>query len=194
MRPKTFATLGPAGSNHDLNTRRYIDFHRLEGARIVYIEDFLDALARMKSGEVDFTIQVCAHPAVALTIEHDYREIFLVDSFIGTTKAMGVLTRADVAQPRSLGYMVATRGYFDTSRWSERHEIVSNSAVAQGLLEGRFDSGFTALEVAEQHPGRFRIDQVIGEVDVAWLVYGRKRVNRDLLAWRDAPVREQLAA
>ena len=194
MKPKTFATLGPAGTNHDLNTRRYIEFHGLEGARIVFVEDFMDALARMKSGEVDFTIQVCAHPAVAVTIEHDYKNVFLVDSFIGTTKAMGVLTRADVAQPRSLGYMVATAGYFDVTRWPERHEIVSNSAVALGLLEGRFDSGFTALEVAEQNPGRFRIDQEIGEVDVVWLVYGKQRVNRTMLAWRDAPVREQLIA
>ena len=30
---------------------------------------------------------------------------------------MGVLTRADVAVPRSVGYMVATKGYFDLSRW-----------------------------------------------------------------------------
>ncbi|HVZ42636.1 MAG TPA: hypothetical protein VHA82_02415 [Ramlibacter sp.] len=194
MRPKTFATLGPAGSNHDLNTRRYIEFHGLQDARVVFIEDFFEALARMKSGEVDFMIQVCAHPNVALTIEHDYKDIFLVDSFIGTTKAMGVLTRAEVQTPRSLGYMIATRGYFDVSRWPERHEIVSNSAVAQGLLEGRFDSGFTAIELAQQHPGRFRIDQTIGEVDVVWLVYGKERVNRTMLAWRDAPVRAQLIA
>jgi hypothetical protein len=192
---KTFATLGPAGTNHDLNTRRYIDFHGLQGAKIVYVNHFFDALEMMRAGTVDFTIQVCAHPDVALTIERHHTEIFLVDSFIGTTKAMGVLTRSEVAEPKSLGYMVATRGYFDTARWETRLEQVSNAAVAQGLLEHRYDSGFTALELAEQHPGKFRIDQVIGEVDVVWLVYGKQRLNLDaILAWKDAPIHAELHA
>lgn len=193
MRTKTFATLGPAGTNHDLNTRRYIEFHGLD-ARVEFVTSFFDGLRAMKEGRVDFMIQVCAHPDVALVIEHDYKEVFLVDSFIGTTKAMGVLTRSEIERPQSIGYMVATRGYFDPSAWPTRKEIVSNAAVAQGLLAGDFDSGFTALELAEQNPGRFRIDKVIGEVDVVWLVYGRQRVNSTMLAWRDAPVRAQLVA
>jgi hypothetical protein len=193
MKTKTFATLGPPGSNHDLNAHRYIEFHGLD-AKVEFVSSFFDGLKAMKEGRVDFMIQVCAHPDVALVIEHDYKEVFLVDSFIGTTKAMGVLTRSDVKDPQSVGYMVATRGYFDPSSWPIRKEIVSNSAVAQGLLAGDFDSGFTALEVVEQYPGRFRIDKVIGEVDVVWLVYGKERVNRTMLAWHDAPVRAQLIA
>jgi hypothetical protein len=190
---KIFATLGPAGSNHDLNTRRYLDFHGVREAEIVYVSSFFNAVDRMCEGKVDFTIQVCAHPDVALTIERHYKEIFLVDSFIGTTKAMGVVTRSDVEQPASIGYMIATRGYFDLSRWPTQLPQVSNSAVAEGLLEGRYDSGFTAIELAEQHPDRFRVDQVIGEVDVVWLVYGKRRVNHQgILAWKDAPARAEL--
>ncbi len=95
-----FATLGPAGSNHDLNTRRYIRFHRISSAEIVYINDFLDTVDRMRAGEIDFAIQVCAHPDVAETIERHHAEIYLVDCFIGKTKDMGVLTRADIETPQ----------------------------------------------------------------------------------------------
>ena len=119
MKTKIFATLGPAGSNHDLNTRRYIDFHGLD-AKVEYFASFIEGLKAMKKGRVDFMIQICVHPDVALVIEHDYKEIFLVDSFIGTTKAMGVLARGEIEDPKSLGYMVATRGYFDPSAWPIR--------------------------------------------------------------------------
>jgi uncharacterized UPF0146 family protein len=187
------ATLGPAGSNHDLNTRRYIEFHGIKNASIVYIESFLEAIDRMHRGEIDLTIQVCAHPDVAPTIEHHHADVFLVDCFIGKTKAMGVITRADVDKPKSIGYMVATAGYFRPEEWQDRTLTLSNADTAARILKGEFDSGFTALEVAEQHPGRFRIDKTIGEVDVVWLVYGRQRTNTGkLLAWKESPMAELL--
>jgi hypothetical protein len=193
-RRKTFATLGPAGSNHDVNTRRYIDFHRID-AQVRFVEHFFDALDLMRAGEADFTIQVCAHPDVAATIERHHREIFLVDTFIGPTRAMGVVTRRDVQRPRSLGYMVATAGYFQPEQWEVRMPVISNSAVELGLLAGEYDSGFTALELAHRHPDRFRIDLEIGEVDVAWMVYARQRVRTgDLTAWREAPAAPLLHA
>jgi hypothetical protein len=183
-----FATLGPAGSNHDLNTQRYIAFHGLKDVEIVYIKSFLDAIDQMTAGEIDFMIQVCAHPDVADTIEKRYREVFLVDCFIGKTKAMGVLTRVEVEKPRTLAYMVATAGYFRPEDWPVRVHTLSNPETAALLLNRECDSGFTALEVAEQNPGRFRIDKVIGEVDVVWLVYGKTRTNTGaMLAWDKAP-------
>ncbi|KMM25395.1 hypothetical protein L540_19385, partial [Bordetella pseudohinzii] len=66
------ATLGPAGSNHDLNTRRYIAFHGLNQTEIIYIEDFFAGLELMRTGDVDFMIQVCAHHHVAEVIEKYY--------------------------------------------------------------------------------------------------------------------------
>lgn len=189
------ATLGPPGSNHDLNTRRYIAFHGLHGAEVVFIEDFLAALEMMRRGEVDLMIQVCAHHHVAETIELHHKEVFLVDSFIGRTRPMGLLTRADVEIPRSVGYILPTAGYFEPSRYEVQVHTVSNSDTARRLLAGEFDSGFTALDVAHENPGRFRIDKDIGEVDVVWLVYGKTRINTGpLIAWRDAPVRSLLAS
>jgi hypothetical protein len=189
-----FVTLGPAGTNHDLAVQRYIAFHGLTDATIAFVSSFGDALDAVRRGEADFIVQVCAHPEVANTIEKHHQEIFLVDSFISPTKAMGVLTRRDVETPRSVGLMIATKGYFDTSRWETLVPETSNPVVAQGLLDGKYDSGFTWLELAAQYPDRFRVDQEIGIVDVAWLVYGRHRTRTgDILAWRDAPVRALFA-
>jgi hypothetical protein len=104
------------------------------------------------------------------------------------------VTRKNVEAPQSLGYMIATAGYFDQSRWSTVVTEISNSAVAQGLLAGKYDSGFTTTELVDRYPDRFRIDEYIGEVDVCWLVYGRERVRLgEITAWRDAPVRRLLA-
>jgi hypothetical protein len=187
------ATLGPAGSNHDLNTRRYIDFHGLDGAEVVFIEDFLVGVEMMRRGEVDLMIQVCAHHHVADTIELHHSEVFLIDSFIGRTHPMGLLTRADVESPVSVGYIPPTAGYFDPSRYRTQVHTLSNSDTARRLLAGEFDSGFTSLDVARDHPGPFRIDKEIGEVDVVWLVYGRIRVNTGpMIAWREAPARAVL--
>jgi hypothetical protein len=188
------ATLGPAGSNHEKATRAYLRFHGLTDAELSFFETYSQALEMLRSGKIDFFTQVCAHPEVAITIEKFHREIFLVDSFIGPTRPMGVVTRKNVEAPQSLGYMIATAGYFDQSRWSTVVTEISNSAVAQGLLAGKYDSGFTTTELVDRYPDRFRIDEYIGEVDVCWLVYGRERVRLgEITAWRDAPVRRLLA-
>lgn len=190
-----FATLGPAGSNHEKATRTYLRFHGLTDAELSYFETYSQALDMLRGGEVDFFTQVCAHPEVAITIEKFHRDVFVVDSFIAPTRPMGVVTRRDVGEPKSLGYMIATAGYFDRSRWSTIVTEISNGAVAEGLLAGKYDSGFTTTELVERHPDRFRIDEYIGEVDVCWLVYGRERVRKgEITAWRDAPVRRLLEA
>lgn len=187
-----FATLGPAGTNSHQATRAYCDFHGID-AEIVLIRDFLAALELLRAGEIDHLVQVCAHPDVAHTIERHHREVFLVDSFIAPTKPMGVVTRADIGVPRSLGLMPATAGYFDPGQWAERVHEITNAEVALGLLEGRYDSGFTTLDLLDTHPGRFRLDLEIGEVDVVWLVYGRERLRRGgLTAWRDSPLGRRL--
>jgi hypothetical protein len=148
---------------------------------------------RLHEAQVDLMIQVCAHHHVADTIELHHSEVFLIDSFIGRTHPMGLLTRADVESPVSVGYIPPTAGYFDPSRYRTQVHTLSNSDTARRLLAGEFDSGFTSLDVARDHPGPFRIDKEIGEVDVVWLVYGRIRVNTGpMIAWREAPARAVL--
>ena len=61
-------------------------------------------------------------------------------------------------------------------------------AVAEGLLAGRFDSGITALDLAVEHPGIFRVDKELGSVDDPWIVYGRARASDgSIVAWPDSP-------
>ena len=189
-----FATLGPAGTNHDLNTRRYIEFHAVAGAEVVYLKSFFDGLDQMLRGEVDFMIQVCAHHHVAEVIERNYKEDLpgrllhrqdqgdgRVDADRGGAASHGRLHLAD----RRLLHAVGLAG-------ADSHPVECRPALR--LLSGELDSGFTSLELASDHPGRFRIDKEIGEVDVAWLVYGKTRVNAGpLIAWRDAPVRSLLS-
>lgn len=189
------ATLGPAGSNHDVNTRRYIEFHGIRNAEIVYLEDFFIGLDLMRQGEADLMVQVCAHHHVAEVIERHYKEIFLVDCFIGRTRPMGVISRIDVDVARTVGYIPPTAGYFNPSDWPEQVHTLSNSDTERRLLAGELDAGFTSLEIAQRYPERFRVTQEIGEVDVVWMVYGKTRVNTGaMIAWRDAPARRLIEA
>lgn len=185
-----FATLGPAGSNHDLVTRRYLDFHRLSGATVVLTDDFATAIAMMARGEVDHVVQVAVHREATETVARAFfrHGIHVIDTFISPSHPLGILTRAEIDRPRSLGLQPATRDYVDTSRWAELIDVASTPMVATGLLEGRYDSGLTALHHADDHPGRFRVDQVIGTIDDPWIVYGREGVTGGgLVAWPDSP-------
>ncbi len=101
---------------------------------------------------------------------------------------MGVLTRSEVDTPTTLGLQMATRDYIDTSRWQTLISEISTVTVADGLLAGKYDSGVTLLRIADQHPSRFRVDEIIGTVDDPWLVYGLEPTCRgQIQAWPDSP-------
>ncbi len=189
----TFATLGPEGSNHEINVRRYAAFHGLQ-ARIECRRNFDDAFALQADGQADFVVQACLHPQVGVCIGRHHPRFRLVDVFLGPTAPMGVLTDARVARPRTLGLMPATRVYFDAGAWEQQIELGSGPEVAQKLMEGAFDSGFTELALVDRHPGRFRVDVDVGAVDVAWLVYGAEPVcHGGIVANAQAPVVRQFA-
>lgn len=186
----TFATLGPAGSNHELVTQAYLHFHGLDDAAIVLVESFADALALMAAGEVAHVIQVAVHPETTGTVAraHFRHGIHVIDTFISSSHPLAILTRQEVASPRTLALQPATKDYADTSRWEALVPETSTATVAAGLLAGRYDSGLTWADLAEQHPGRFRVDEEIGTVDDPWIVYGRERTSGGkLLAWPDSP-------
>lgn len=193
----TFATLGPDGSNHQLVTERYLQFHGLTGARVTLVTDFGRALDLMLSGEADHVIQVAVHPSTTETVARAYfrHRIYVVDTFIAPSHPLAVLTRAEVSTPATLALQPATRDYIDASRWQTLVPETSIASVAQGLLDGHYDSGITRLDLADRHPGRFRVDEVIGTIDDPWLVYGRVRTCRGpLLAWPESPIAQQLRA
>jgi hypothetical protein len=182
-----FGTLGPEGSNHEYVTRAYIRFHKLSGAAVTVYPDFDQAFAALKGNELDFIVQVAVHPAVAETVARHREWAFLIDAFISPSQVMVVATRRDVKRPHSLGLQPATERYVDSGRWERLVPMASTISVGEGLLEGRFDSGITLQAFAERHPELLRIDEMIGTVDDAWLVYGRERLSAGIHACPDSP-------
>ena len=56
-RPVRMATLGPAGTNHELVARRYLDFHGAATSGLRFAGSFREAIDWLRSGEVDFVLQ-----------------------------------------------------------------------------------------------------------------------------------------
>jgi hypothetical protein len=185
-----FATLGPSGTNHELVTRRYIDFHGIEQARIELVDDFGQAMDGLRAGRVDYVIQCAVHPDTADTMGANFRDVFAVDSFISPSQDLAILTRREVVSPKSIGLLLpATEKYTDLSRWTEKHTAPSLPIIFANLLKGQYDSALVYLEYARQHPERVRVDEVIGTPDDVWIVYGTTRTSRGgLQATRDSPV------
>jgi hypothetical protein len=152
-----------------------MDFQGVEDYDIEFIGDFLDGLERIRGQENAFLIQCSAHPKVHEVTERHWSEIFVVDTFIYPTKALAVLTRREVEQPRSLGLVPATAGYIDRDDWEKIVDVQSKPIVAEELLAGRYDSGLTHLEHLAEHEDELRLDLEIGEIDTTWVVYGTKK-------------------
>lgn len=170
-----FATLGPSGTCHELATEAYIEFQEVPNAKVELFDDLLEALELLHDGKVDFIIQNSAHPKVYELTEKYFREVFVIDSFLCPTRAMGVLTRRDVKHPRSLGLMPATQAYVNIERWDTLIYETAKPLVGQSLLAGKYDSGIAALRFAEENPDVLVVDEVIGSIQTAWLVYGRQQ-------------------
>ena len=185
-----FVTLGPSGTNHEFVTRKYVAFHRIRDAQLIFIDDFFQGLAMIHNGQADFMIQVAVHRDCAEVVSRarfDYG-IHIMDTFISPSRELAILTRAEVLTPKNLAMQPATCGYVDITAWPNHVLVDSIMVVAEGLVKGIYDSGLTALDLVRQHPGRFRVDADIGTIDDAWLVFGRRRVSQgDMVAWAYSP-------
>jgi hypothetical protein len=175
-------TLGPTGTCHERATRAYMDFQGVENYEVEFIEDFFDGLEMVRGDEGAFLVQCSAHPLVHKVTERYWDEVFVVDTFIYPTKALAVLARREVEEPRSLGLVPATAGYVDEGDWGEIIEVVSKPVVGRELLEGKYEAGLTHLEYAERYPEQLRVVEEIGEIDTTWVVYGtRKRFRGEVI-------------
>ncbi len=177
-----FATLGPAGSNHELVLARYLAFHGIAArTQIGLVADFAEAARSVLAGEADFILQCAVHPATPATVARFFQGLFVVDTFISPSRDLAVVRRRDRPVATSIGAMAATTAYVDLSRWGRLETTDTVSTVARGLLEGRFDAGLTFSTLVDQYPDRFCIDLAVPSVDDAWLVYGRERVSNGAL-------------
>lgn len=187
MTRPTFITLGPAGTCHENALRHYLAFQRLRSFEIVLVTDLLDAIGQVRERPNTFLVQCSAHVQVHLVTERYHEEVFVVDTFIYPTKELGLLVRADVSEPRSLGIVSATRGYLDLSPWETIVDEPSKPVVAANLLAGRYDAGLTHVHHAKEHPDRLRLEAYYGAVDTTWVVYGpRKRFKGAVIGQRAA--------
>ncbi|NUT49238.1 MAG: hypothetical protein HOV94_18315 [Saccharothrix sp.] len=188
----TFTTLGPEGTCHENAVKRYLEFQGLTAdAEIDLITDFHEGLERVRRGDTDFLVQCSAHPEVHLITERYFGEVHVVDTFIQPTKELVLLSRTDVARPRTLGLVPATAGYVDVSQWEVVTEP-SKPVVGRNLLAGKYDAGLTHLEYLELSDGALKLDAYIGAVTTTWLVYGtRPRFTGEVIG---TPCREFLVA
>ena len=183
-RPR-FITLGPSGTCHENALRHYLDFQGLPEVEIVLVEDLLGAIGRVREQPDTYLVQCSAHVQVHLVTERYHEEVFVVDTFIYPTKELALLVRTDVAEPRSLGIVSATRGYTDLSRWERIVDEPSKPVVARNLLAGSYDAGLTHLHHADEHPEILRVEECYGAVDTTWVVYGpRKRFRGAVIGTR----------
>lgn len=188
--PLRFGTLGTEGSNHSMIVRRYISFRQLDGADVVLFTDFRKAFDALVAGDLDFVLQVSVHPSHTEMSARYVHRVHVVDTFIAPSKSLAIVTRKDVEKPLSIAFQPATKHYADLGAWPKQIDEVSIMTVAEGLREGRYDSGITSVELVEQAPDRFRIDKLFGPITDVWVLFGRRPLDiQALSAWPDAPVR-----
>jgi len=147
-------------------------FQGVDDYEVRFIGDFLDGLEQIRGEENAFLVQCSAHPLVHKVTERHWSEVFVVDTFIYPTKALAVLRRREVENPKSLGLVPATAGYIDLAAWEKVIDVQSKPIVAEELLAGRYDAGLTHLEHLAAHPDELALVEEIGEIDTSWVVYG----------------------
>jgi hypothetical protein len=89
-----FLTLGPAGSNHEYVTRRYLDFHGLRDRAILdLVPDFDRGADAVLQGDADFMVQCAVHPAAMSTVAKCFVGLHLIDTFISPSQDLAILQR-----------------------------------------------------------------------------------------------------
>jgi hypothetical protein len=71
--------------------------------------------------------------------------------------------------------MPVLRTNVNIERWDTLTYETAKPIVGQNLLAGKYDSGITTLNFAEENPDILVVDEVIGSIQTAWLVYGRQQ-------------------
>lgn len=175
MTRPTFITLGPTGTCHENALLHYLEFQGIHDFEVTLTEDLLGEIGRVREEPNTFLVQCSAHVQVHLVTERYHTQVFVIDTFIYPTKELGLLVRNDVAEPRSLGIVSATRGYMDLTGWETIVDEPSKPVVARHLLAGAYDAGLTHVHHAGEHPDVLRLVEYYGAVDTTWVVYGRRK-------------------
>lgn len=196
--PLSIVTLGPPGTNHEFVTRKYLAFQGLPAEALTLAASTEEAVSVLREGAAEYLVICAVHPDTPRVVGGSFRELFIVDTFVSPSLPLAVLTRREVARPRSIGVLhPSTTDYVDSERWEQVVRFTTGTLhdVGQALLRGEIESGLVYQRLADEYPERLRVDEVIGSPDDAWLVLGRERAYRDpLLAWPDSPVAQRIRA
>ena len=189
-----FGTLGPSGTNHEYVVRRYIKFHELDADVRLY-DNFDDALVAFDCQEIDYLIQCAVHPDTPRVMGSNFRERFVVDTFISPSHTLAILTRKEVVKPETISLVSpATDDYADLSAYSMLIPAVSIPLAFDRLMKGECDSALVYHYYFDSNPEELRVDATIGSPDDAWIVYGKQRVGEgEIVAARDSAVSKQFA-
>ncbi|MEM7059478.1 MAG: hypothetical protein AAF557_17980 [Pseudomonadota bacterium] len=176
-----YATLGPAGTNHDLVLRAYLARQNSQ-AEVLLCPDLDEALHRCAAGSASHMMICAAHPDAGRVVSAaQYAHgIMLVDAFIAESQPLAILTRAGVQTPRSIGLHPATRGYADLTGYDTVYEAPSTVAAFDGLTEGKWDSALAPARFAKD--GEFQVVEHIQPPRDAWLILSRDDPNEDVLS------------
>ncbi|MBS75355.1 hypothetical protein [Variovorax sp.] len=184
-----FITLGPSGSNHEYVTRNYLAFHGIDRkAGVELAVDFEQGARAVLDGDADFLVQCAVHPATMATVAKYLEGLYVVDTFISPSQDLAIIRRKAAARSGTLAVMAPTLDYTDASRWDKIEYVATVAEVSRGLVEGKYDAGLGFVSVANAHADVLMVEEFIGTVDDAWIVYGRTKISGgQLLAWPDSP-------
>jgi hypothetical protein len=171
------ATLGPEGNNHVLVLGRYLATRGLADAEVRFYDDFPTAFAALVAGEVDRVLQCTAHFSHADCVGRYMHRVFPVDVFVAGSHPLVLLAQRDIATPSQVARQPATRYYTDLSGFAEEIDAPTTVAVAEGLLEGRFEAGICARQTLEAHPDKLRLVEELGPALDVWVLYGTEPLS-----------------
>jgi len=152
-------TLAPEGTNHDLNTKRYIFFHKLDNAKIVHYDSFLTAANDLESGIINKIIILPAHPEYKQFVEKHVNtgNIFREECFKGPNHEMGLLKRRGWIEKDSVAFMPATKAAFDSENFKTLKTVRSNVDAGFQLMAGVTNWAYTFTSFAHRYPSQVEI-------------------------------------
>jgi len=156
-------TLGPEGTNHELNTKRYIFFHQLKNAEIIYYDELLSAAADLEAGEIDKVIILPANSQYKpiITEYFDTGRIFRDECFIGPNHGMGLLKRRGWSEKDSIAFYPSTKGFFDSENYATLMTVRSNTDAGFQLMAGVTNWAYTFTSFAQRYPSQVEIVSVM---------------------------------
>ena len=172
-------TLGPDDSNHALIAQRYLARHAVTHAQLTLFDDFEMAFEALLNGTITHVLQCTAHFSHAGCVGRYMHRAYPVDAVIAASKPLALLARRDIEMPEHVALQPATRFYTDLSKFKAIIEAPTTVAVAQGLLDGRYQAGICAEEALEKAPDTLRLMKSLGAALDTWVVYAITPLQTD---------------